>query len=700
MSADFHDIDIPPRATEYALPLDTSIDFRFQEDPAGLRLVIFAAGEEREYGGRGRILLPGGYIRLQELSLLDPFLLEKTWIPARYFKIFFRAQLPRLMASGVQVNCALQLAATPAVLFTIRACTGDVAEYDLRWYVQRDAIRTVSGFEGYVLAGNTVYRGLQQELRAVPHVLDGAYTARGEELRRLRELYSAAPYLFDVRDAGFLERKPNLVAETVDRIREAVTPRRKLREWGGPALLRTGVTPQNRSGTSRFVHFVVEAKRLADAPARPAEFVPFTCYWPTYANMSREQRAWYFYWRDAFYHGKVLKTDLSYIFVAVYEIINRAYPVGLESFERMLSLWEAYRDAFPRLDYYMSQWCVDYILTNDLTYDFEEILRRIPLTVANMRPFLELYVNNTLETGLHALPFDVLCEFSEYHMKNSRFYKGHEELCRDATRTALAEIDRGLRAAKQMGLLSYLSPLPKREVWDSYQGAVCGRAAAKRIEVEYLPFSKNARIRSFVGSVMRYVENALRKREKYAGRLRGIALTEAVQHAIDRSLAGKTEAGEKTPDVVIDLSRAAELERDSWDNTRRLIEAVEDAQPEREGESWIPFDGEPAQGESPLEPAGFPDEDLSEPETLPDMTDGWTAFIETLEPIHRTLLQAMLAGADEAALSKIATQAFSFPEALYDEINERAADTLGDILIDAENHEIYEEHRAGLAAVL
>ena len=60
----------------------------------------------------------------------------------------------------------------------------------------------------------------------------------------------------------------------------------------------------------------------------------------------------------------------------------------------------------------------------------------------------------------------------------------------------------------------------------------------------------------------------------------------------------------------------------------------------------------------------------------------------------------MLAGADAAALSGIAAQAFSFPEALYDDINELAADMLGDILIDAENGEIYEEHRAGLASVI
>lgn len=692
MSTDFHDIDIPPRLTEYALPLDTAVSFRFEENPAGLQLSIFSAGRERAYGGRGRILLSDGFARLQELSLLDPFLLEKRLIPARYFKIFFRAQLPKLQASGIQTHCALKLAATPAVLITIRASGDDYAEYDLRWYAARDALRTVNGFDGYVIAGDTVYRGLQRALRALPHVSDGAYTARGEELRGLRELYRAAPYLFDVRDMNFIRQRPGTIAETAERTIEAIATRRKLRDWDGPAVLRTGVTPQNRAGTARFVHFVVEAKRLVNAPARPAEFVPFTCYWPTYANMSREQRAWYFYWRDAFYRGNVLRTDLSYIFVAVYEIINRAYPAGRESLERMLSLWESYREAFPRLDYYLSQWCADYVLTNDIAFDFSEILRRIPLAVSNMRPFLELYVNDALKIGLHALPFDILCEFSEYAIRNSRFYKGHEDLCRGAVRAALSEIDRSLRAAKQVGLLEYLAPRPKREVWDAYQGAVCGRAAAKRVEAEYLPYSKSAGIRSFVGSVMRYVENALRKREKYAGRLRGITLSDAVQRAIDRSLTAKTAEAENTPELIIDLSRAAALERDSWDNTRRLIEAVQDAQPEAGETAQDNFASPPAPQEAPPDEAAFSDSAAD--------GDGWQAFADALEPVHRALLQAMLADADATALAAIATQAFSFPEALYDDINELAADTLGDILIDAENNEVYEEHRARLAALL
>lgn len=692
MSFEFHDMEIPKRRTEYALPFDLAVYFRYQEEPAGLLMEISGAGEDCVYEGRGRVALADGFIRVPELAILDPFLLEHRLIPARYFKIFFRAQYPKLRMSGLLADCELRLAETPVVLFTIRSMREDRAAFDLRWHAPRNELRTIPGFDGYVAAGNLLYRGLLRELLSIPHHMDGAYTAEGQDLRRLQELFHSAPYLFDVRDPAFTAHRAEPEPETdpVQKIFDAAAPsRRKTRDWGGPAILRTGVTPQNRPGTSKFVHFVVEAKRLVNAPAPPATFVPFTCYWPTYGNMSREQRAWYFYWRNEFYRGNPLKADLSYIFVAVYEIINRAYPVGLESLERMLSLWETYREAFPRLDFYLSQWCVDYVIANELDFSFAEVLRRIPLAVSNMRPCLEFYANDALKEGLHTLPFDVLCEFSDYKIRASRFYPGHEDLLRRGVIAALAEIDRSLREAKQVGLLQYLAPHPRREVWEAYAGAVVGRSAAKRVEMEYVPYSHHPGIRAFLGNVMRYVENALRKQEKYAGRLRGIELSDAVTRAIDRSLSAKTAVvrqEEAAPAILIDLSRAAELEQDSWDNTRRLIEAVQESQPEEE----LPAFDQPLPEPEPV----------TEEDTAPVSGEGFAALAARLEPVHRELLSAMLRGEDSAALAAIAMQAFSFPEALYDDINELAADTIGDILIDAELNEIYEEHRDALAAEL
>lgn len=77
MGPDFHDIDIPPRMTEYALPLDTAIKFVFVEEPAGLQLSIFSAGRERKYGGRGRICWQMAFLEYRNCLCSNPFLLDK-----------------------------------------------------------------------------------------------------------------------------------------------------------------------------------------------------------------------------------------------------------------------------------------------------------------------------------------------------------------------------------------------------------------------------------------------------------------------------------------------------------------------------------------------------------------------------------------------------------------------------------------------
>lgn len=62
--------------------------------------------------------------------------------------------------------------------------------------------------------------------------------------------------------------------------------------------------------------FFADMKKYASIEGRPADFVPFMCYWPTYDKMNLQQRIWYFYWRGQFRAGNCLDTDLSYIFMS------------------------------------------------------------------------------------------------------------------------------------------------------------------------------------------------------------------------------------------------------------------------------------------------------------------------------------------------------------------------------------------------
>jgi len=69
--------------------------------------------------------------------------------------------------------------------------------------------------------------------------------------------------------------------------------------------------------------FVKRAKELENKTETSAAlFVPFKSYWPTYGHMTGAQSRWYFYWRSEVRQGRYHKTDLSYIFLHVYELIN------------------------------------------------------------------------------------------------------------------------------------------------------------------------------------------------------------------------------------------------------------------------------------------------------------------------------------------------------------------------------------------
>jgi len=106
--------------------------------------------------------------------------------------------------------------------------------------------------------------------------------------------------------------------------------------------------------------FVMEGRKMAEQKEEAAAFVPFQCYWPSYDVMSEGQKKWYLYWRELVRSGEYPDTDLSYIFLYIYEVINN---IGIDSpisgFMMLCRLWSNYRKRYPSLDNYMVTWLQD-----------------------------------------------------------------------------------------------------------------------------------------------------------------------------------------------------------------------------------------------------------------------------------------------------------------------------------------------------
>src|SRR5690606_21209608 len=68
--------------------------------------------------------------------------------------------------------------------------------------------------------------------------------------------------------------------------------------------------------------FLEMAERNASRVVKHAVHVPFQAYWSSYGDMDKAQSNWYYYWRQEVRRGRYPPTDLSYIFVHVYECLH------------------------------------------------------------------------------------------------------------------------------------------------------------------------------------------------------------------------------------------------------------------------------------------------------------------------------------------------------------------------------------------
>ena len=75
-------------------------------------------------------------------------------------------------------------------------------------------------------------------------------------------------------------------------------------------------------GYSFYGRFRRDAERYLDAVGKPCPYVKYFSYIPQYVQLSREQLCYYLYWRDCVRRGEYPKTDESYFYLYVYEIIN------------------------------------------------------------------------------------------------------------------------------------------------------------------------------------------------------------------------------------------------------------------------------------------------------------------------------------------------------------------------------------------
>ena len=451
-----------------------------------------------------------------------------------------------------------------------------------------------------------------------------------------------------------------------------------------------------------YEQFRHHAERLVQREGKECPPVDFFSYMPQYTQLNAAQLEYYLWWRTQFRRGVCLPAAYSYLLLYLYELINldERHQNPLTGQENMYRLWLSYREKHPRLDVLIREWLCDYSLLYQLPPPrLDPAQYRLLLSGCRLKEF---YVS--AEADEDALCRAILLFCNNYDYTKSKFYRpdtaaDYDRVLGGAIGVALEHLRSESGAAlTDAGGISTVTR-------DTFAGAVCSWRLKRRIEVDFTSFSHTHELRYIMTDVLKYAENALRGVMGIKSRLSIYAVSVPLRARLDaylatalpkkQSRAAVNKAAEvpdyekryDLPVTQISPKRAADIEAESWQTTKRLVEAFggEELQitPKTGEKNAIPTEKEPA----PVQP-----EPPTEKTPAADGATPFTRATETATEAEEKPLAAALGefagflplalARDRAAQRSFATAHGLMVDAIVDKINTVAGDILGDIVLE------------------
>ncbi|MHB8624603.1 MAG: TerB N-terminal domain-containing protein [Aggregatilineales bacterium] len=436
--------------------------------------------------------------------------------------------------------------------------------------------------------------------------------------------------------------------------------------------------------------FVSQARQWANRVEPTAEPVPFMQYWPTYAAMSPAQQHWYFYWRGQLRQGNRLPTDLSYLFVYIYELIN---VVGVETpqvaYDTLISFWSHYRSLQPKLDNYLVEWIADFSAFYNLPQKPLMWYAQAAQVGANVRDTeLTLEAWRTTSADIRRIPLPVLFALANYSPAANKFYQEYNAngSVDAAYLKSIAAVDSHIRAKMGTGLFNMYRSEPGRDIRRVPFASAVNEYPQQPILIAHLDSTTDsARLAVQLQAAIKYTENLLRARANFKGKLRGVELPADWAQVINT--AHTIEAPRRR--AAIDMSKVEQLTRDSLDV--RAMLTVEDipapaslaSSPETTPSSAVPI------GQEITRPTAK--QTRSKTVEIAALLPAQLAPIYKIigsnpdSPIRgllRVLQQHQWQASADVLQNAIGNE---FLSTLVDRINERALDQIGDNLLFEEN---------------
>ncbi|MBE6536184.1 MAG: hypothetical protein E7677_06175 [Ruminococcaceae bacterium] len=417
-----------------------------------------------------------------------------------------------------------------------------------------------------------------------------------------------------------------------------------------------------------YEDFCRTAKRLWNESATECEYVDFFSYSPQYNQLAADQLSYYLWWRENVRRGVYLKTNICYINLYTFELINtRDVIEPIEAREMMIRVLEAYRSVLLGTIPKYIRWISDFSLVHHLPPP-KKFDAKLLEKASALKEYFMCVAGNTAEGWAHML----LTYCTSYDYRMSKFATEENiALFEEHVPKAIARV---VEKLSENGKI--LSALPFNDCKISakaFDGAVCSSENRVIIDVEYCSFSRSHELRFLIGDAVKQAENKIRAHISVKSRLTvyslPLELCQVINEYFDIALpvVRKSRAKAEAPteyDVLYDvprtklsISNAQKIESESWDTTKELVGEFEES-PIEEKTRTIEI-------ESVIKES----EEADAPSLLSSL--GEYADVVT-----------SLAKGESRTLVEISKSLGRPTEAIVDAINEIAVDAFGDILIE------------------
>ena len=442
--------------------------------------------------------------------------------------------------------------------------------------------------------------------------------------------------------------------------------------------------------------FLTQMRLNADRTRLETPFVPFRHYWPTYANMTRDQQAWYFHWRTQLRQGKLLPTTLSYIMVHAYELVNLiGVTSAQEGFDQLAYVWKSYRDEAPDLDKFLVNWCADMLVVHQLPMPvmdwYAQMLQYDYFQGDDEDLLLEAWVQSGSDFDL--LNMELIYRMCGYTPKRNKFYQvHHEEIDFEGTfRLALSAVDEHLRQQGKQGLFASQRVGKAIDyIRVPFSGAIHQYDIDEIRIAQVRPWTESGQLALTLASIIRQAENVLRTEASFRSQLRDVTVPAGWDEVIRAAIVAPPP--ERT--VEIDLAHAERIRLQSETVRQRLIveeepsptaapsEVMPVAEPAESKDNVPPNMRATVQSGAPANLAGIIGDADSEPARLLAhlRENGWQS--------EQSALEAAFKG--------------TFVSVVLDQINEAAYDSPGESLLFEEDGRwiVADEYRDEIAETL